>query len=209
LREKGLITGSEGPLVRATLACPGKGNCSSGLVDTTELAKIIEDKFKERPAPYKFKIAISGCPNGCVRPQVHDIGIAGVKYPKVNENCNGCGRCAEVCKVEAIDIRGDVSYTNYNVWHGCGKCIKECPNDAREVKEEGYLVYVGGKAGREIVEGIKMKLMSVDEIINFIDKVLVVYSKYAEKPQRERLAAVMKRVGYGKFLEEVMELMKK
>jgi coenzyme F420 hydrogenase subunit beta len=209
LNEKGLITGSEGPLVRATLACPGAGNCSSGLINTTELAKIIEDKFKERPAPYKFKIAISGCPNGCVRPQVHDIGIAGVKYPKVNENCNGCGRCAEVCKVEAIDVRGETSYTNYNVCIGCGKCIKNCPNEAREVKEEGYLVYVGGKAGREIVEGVKMKLMSVDEIINFIDKVLVVYSKYAEKPQRERLAAVMKRVGYGKFLEEVMELMKK
>ncbi|ACV24942.1 coenzyme F420-dependent sulfite reductase [Methanocaldococcus fervens] len=210
LNEKGLITGSEGPLVRATLACPGAGNCSSGLIDTTELCKIIEDKFKERPAPYKFKIAISGCPNKCVRPQVHDVGIVGVKFPEVDrEKCNGCGRCAEVCKVEAIDVRGETSYTNYNVCIGCGKCIKNCPNEARVVKEDGYLVYVGGKTGREVVEGIKMKLMSVDEIINFIDKVLVVYGKYAEKPQRERLAAVMRRVGYGKFLEEVKELMKK
>ncbi|ACX72612.1 nitrite and sulphite reductase 4Fe-4S region [Methanocaldococcus vulcanius M7] len=209
LRGKGLLTGSEGPLVRATLACPGGGNCSSGLINTTELANLIEDKFKERPAPYKFKIAISGCPNCCVRPQIHDVGIVGVKYPKVNEeNCNGCGRCAEVCKIEAIDIRGEMSYTNYNVCIGCGKCIKNCPNEAREVKEEGYLVYVGGKTGREVVKGIKMKLMSVEEILNFIDKVLVVYGKYAEKPQRERLSAVMKRVGYEKFLEDVRKLMK-
>ncbi|AEF96582.1 coenzyme F420-dependent sulfite reductase [Methanotorris igneus] len=210
LMEKGLITGSEGPLVRATLACPGAGNCSSGLINTLELCKIIEDNFKERPAPYKFKIAISGCPNKCVRPQIHDIGIAGVKFPVVNEEkCNGCGRCAEVCKVEAIDIRGETSYTNYNVCIGCGKCIKACPNEARDVKEEGFMVYVGGKTGREVVEGISMRLMSVDEIINFIDKVLVVYDKYAKKPQRERLAAVMKRIGQGKFLEEVEELMKK
>ncbi|AIJ05873.1 nitrite and sulphite reductase 4Fe-4S region [Methanocaldococcus bathoardescens] len=210
LNEKGLITGSEGPLVRATLACPGAGNCSSGLIDTTEFCKIIEDNFKERPAPYKFKIAISGCPNKCVRPQVHDIGIAGIKFPAVDEEkCNGCGRCAEVCKVEAIDVRGETSYTNYNVCIGCGKCIKACPNEARVVKEEGFMVYVGGKTGREVVEGISMKMNSVDEVLNLIDKVLVVYDKYAKKPQRERLAAVMKRIGQENFLKEVVELMKK
>ncbi len=153
LMEKGFITGSEGPLVRATLACPGEGNCGSGLINTTELCKILEDNFKEHPAPYKFKIAISGCPNKCVRPQIHDIGIAGVKFPVVNEeNCNGCGRCAEVCKIEAIDIRGETSYTNYNVCIGCGKCIKACPNEGRDVKEEGFMVYVGGKTGREVKE---------------------------------------------------------
>ncbi|WP_421078131.1 Coenzyme F420 hydrogenase/dehydrogenase, beta subunit C-terminal domain [Methanothermococcus sp. Ax23] len=209
LAEKDLLTGSEGPLVRATLACPGEGNCGSGLINTTELCSIIEDNFKEHPAPYKFKIAISGCPNKCVRPQIHEIGIAGVKFPITNENCNGCGRCADVCKIEAIDIRGETSYTNYNVCIGCGKCIKACPNEGRDIKEEGYMVYVGGKSGREVIEGISMKLMSVEEILNLIDKVLIVYHKYAKKPQRERLGAVMARVGKGKFLEEVKELMEK
>ena len=203
LMNKGLLTGSEGPLVRATLACPGEGNCGSGLINTTELCSIIEDNFREHPAPYKFKIAISGCPNKCVRPQIHEIGIVGVKFPTTNDNCNGCGRCADVCKVEAISIRGETSYTNYNVCIGCGKCIKSCPNEGRDIKEEGYLVYVGGKSGREVVEGIKMGLMDKDEIINLIDKVLIVYHKYAKKPQRERLAAVMARVGKGKFLEEI------
>ncbi|MDK2988145.1 MAG: sulfite reductase, partial [Methanothermococcus sp.] len=75
------------------------------------------------------------------------------------------------------------------------------------VKEEGFMVYVGGKTGREVIEGVSMKLMSVEEILNLIDKVLIVYHKYAKKPQRERLAAVMARIGKGKFLEEVKELM--
>ena len=208
LAEKELLTGSEGPLVRATLACPGEGNCGSGLINTTELCSIIEDNFRERPAPYKFKIAISGCPNKCVRPQIHDIGIVGVKFPITNEeNCNGCGRCADVCKIEAIDIRGETSYTNYNSCIGCGKCIKACPNKGRDTKEEGYMVYVGGKSGREVVEGISMKLMNIEEILNLIDKVLIVYHKYAKKPQRERLVAVMDRVGKCKFLEEVKKLM--
>jgi len=203
LQKKGLITGSEGPLVRGILGCPGGGNCSSGLIDTKELCTLIEERFREYPAPYKFKIAISGCPNKCVRPQIHDIGIVGVKYPETNENCNGCGRCADVCKVEAIDVRGETSYTNYNICIGCGKCIKVCPNEGREVKEEGYMVYVGGKSGREVVCGVPIGLMSVEEIVDLIESVLKVYSKYAEKPQRERLSAVMKRVGIGRFLGEV------
>ncbi|AXI24867.1 hypothetical protein CFE53_01295 [Methanofervidicoccus sp. A16] len=203
LHRRGFITGSEGPLVRAVLGCPGGGNCSSGLVDTKELCTLIDERFKEYPAPYKFKIAISGCPNKCVRPQIHDIGIVGVKYPETNENCNGCGRCADVCKVDAIDVRGKTSYTNYNLCIGCGKCIKACPNEGREVKEEGYMVYVGGKSGRDIVFGVPLRLMDVDGIINLIESVLKVYSKYAEKPQRERLSAVMSRVGVGRFLEEV------
>lgn len=206
---RALLPGSEGPLVRATLACPGEGNCAGGLINTTELCNLIEEKFKERPAPYKVKIAISGCPNKCVRPQIHDMGIVGVKFPEVDEEkCNGCGRCADVCKVEAIDVMGQLSHTNYNVCIGCGKCIKECPSEARNVKEEGYLVYLGGKTGREVVEGIKMGIMDKGEIIDTIDKVLLVYGRYAEKPQRERLSAVMERVGKGKFLDEVRGLMK-
>ncbi len=204
LNEIGLATGSEGPLVRATLACPGKENCGSGLIDTTRICKIIEDKFKERPTPYKFKIAVSGCPNKCMRPQIHDTGIAGIKFPETNENkCNGCGRCSEVCKVEAINIRGDTSYTNYNICVGCGKCLNACPHKAREVKEEGFMLYIGGKAGRELVEGVSTKVKSIDEITDYIDNVLKVYDKYADKPQRERLASTMKRIGQTKFLDEV------
>ncbi|HIP34871.1 MAG TPA: hypothetical protein EYG87_02335 [Methanothermococcus okinawensis] len=206
LHRRGFETGSEGPLVRTVLGCPGGGNCKSGLIDTKELCTLIEEKFKEYPAPYKFKIAISGCPNKCVRPQIHDIGIVGVKYPETNENCNGCGRCADVCKVEAIDIRGETSYTNYNICVGCGKCIKACPNEGRDVKEEGYMVYIGGKSGRDVVFGVPIGLVSVDEIVPLIESVLKVYSKYAEKPQRERLSAVMSRVGIGRFLEEVKSL---
>ena len=206
LNSMGLVTGSEGPLVRATLACPGKENCGSGLIDTTEICSIMEDRFRERPTPYKFKIAVSGCPNKCMRPQIHDAGVAGIEFPQTNEdNCNGCGRCSEVCKVEAINIRGETSYTNYDICVGCGKCLKACPHSAREVKEEGFMLYIGGKAGRELVEGVSTKVQTVDEITAYIDSVLRVYDRYADKPQRERLAATMKRVGQTKFLNEVRE----
>ncbi|MCE7698539.1 MAG: 4Fe-4S binding protein, partial [Methanobacterium paludis] len=105
-----------------------------------------------------------------------------------------------------INIRGETSYTNYNICIGCGKCQKACPHEAREVKEEGFMVYIGGKGGREIVEGASMKLKSVDEITDLIDGVLTVYSRYADKPQRERLAGTMKRIGQTKFMDEVKKV---
>jgi len=68
------------------------------------------------------------------------------------------------------------------------------------------MVYIGGKSGRDVVFGVPIGLVSVDEIVPLIESVLKVYSKYAEKPQRERLSAVMSRVGIGRFLEEVKSL---
>ncbi|MDO5848001.1 MAG: Coenzyme F420 hydrogenase/dehydrogenase, beta subunit C-terminal domain [Methanobrevibacter sp.] len=207
LDEHDLLTGSEGPLVRATLACPGQFNCHLGLIPTTALCYELEEKFSEMPANYKFKIAINGCPNKCSRPQVHDFGIAGITYPKVDaEKCNGCGRCEDVCKVNAPSIRGEMSYTNYTICYGCGKCIKACPHDARETKFHGYEIYVGGKTGREVVEGVRLELETTDEIVDLISKVIKTYNRLAIKPQKERLAATMKRIGQAQFMEEVKKL---
>lgn len=207
LEANNLTTGSEGPLVRATLACPGAHNCALGLIETTPLCYELEEKFTEFPSNYKFKIAINGCPNKCSRPQLHDFGINGVKFPTTNpDKCNGCGRCLDVCKVEAIDIRGEMSYTNYTHCIGCGKCFNACPHDAKEVKFEGYDLFVGGKSGREVVEGIKLCADSADEIAELIEKVITVYNRLAIKPQKERLASTMKRVGQARFMEEVYKL---
>ena len=207
LHEKDLITGSEGPLVRATLACPGENNCGSALFSTVDLCTKIEDKFSEYPTPYKFKIAISGCPNKCVRPQIHDFGIAGYQLPVTDEEkCNGCGRCADVCKVEALNIRGDMAYTNYDVCVGCGKCIKACPHEAKDIKDEGYTLFVGGKAGRKLIEAVSFTVKSEDEILEKIEGVLKTYAKLAKKPQRERLASTMERIGQTTFMNEVNKL---
>ena len=204
LDDNNLLTGSEGPLVRGTLACPGAFNCSLGLIKTTELCYELEDKFCEMPANYKFKIAINGCPNKCSRPQVHDFGIAGIKYPEVEaEKCNGCGRCEDVCKVNAPSIRGEMSYTNETICYGCGKCIKACPHDARVAKFEGYEVYVGGKTGRDVIEGVRLELENTDEIVDLLTRVIDTYNRLAIKPQKERLGQTMKRIGQAQFMEEV------
>ena len=201
----GLINGTEGPLFRSIMACPGETYCNLGLINTNELAEEIENRFAEKPANYKFKLGITGCPNRCLAVTTTDFGVNGVKFPKTADNCNGCGRCQDVCKVDAIEIRGDTSITNPNICVGCGKCIKACPNDAKKVKFEGYSIYIGGKGGRETVIGHQIYVESKEEILETLEAVFETYNELSIKPQKERLAQTIKRVGDLHFFNKIEE----
>ena len=206
LKKRDLVSGSEGPLLRSTIACPGDKHCKMGLIDTLALSDKIEEKFAEYPTPYKFKIAISGCPNKCVRPTIHDIGIMGVVYSTVNADmCVNCGRCAEVCKVDAIDFT-DVAVPNSDICIDCGKCYRACPNNAIELDHMGFEVFLGGKSGREVVEGRKVDIKDEDELFEFIEKVLILYNKLADMPQKERVADTIKKVGFDNFIAQLDDI---
>ena len=200
-----LINGTEGPLFRSIMACPGKTHCNLGLIDTFEIAGDIEENFAEKPANYKFKLGITGCPNRCLAVTTTDFGINGIKIPKTADNCNGCGRCQDVCKVDAIEIRGDTSISNYNICVGCGKCVKACPNEAKKVKFEGYSIFIGGKGGRETIIGHQINVKSKEEIYDILEAVFKTYNELSIKPQKERLAHTIKRVGDLYFFKRVEE----
>lgn len=78
LAAAGLSLGRAGPRVRGITACPGD-ICQHGLVDTQALARSVEAAVCSREGlPHKFKIGITGCPNGCAKPVENDLGIMGV-----------------------------------------------------------------------------------------------------------------------------------
>lgn len=198
-----LMNGTEGPLVRSLMSCPGKERCLLGLINTGEIAEKIEEKYADKPANYKFKIGITGCPNKCLFVSTTDFGIYGIKTPETNDNCNGCGRCEDVCKINAIEITGYNAITNYDLCISCGKCIHACPNNAKDTKFKGYCLSIGGKGGRETVLGHEMFVENEDEIYETLDAVFEVYNKFAQNPQRERLATTIKRMGHLNFFSEV------
>lgn len=80
LKASGILTGTSGPRLRTTVACPGNNWCKAGLINTFSLAERIEKELSlvcGMDLPHKFKIAISGCPNACTRPQNSEIGVHG------------------------------------------------------------------------------------------------------------------------------------
>lgn len=72
----GLDVGGTGPKIRPIVACKGT-TCRFGLLDSFGLSEKIHERFyvgyRAVTLPHKFKIAVGGCPNNCVKPDLNDI----------------------------------------------------------------------------------------------------------------------------------------
>lgn len=79
------------------------------MIDTFSISEKIHNKFykgyRDLVLPHKFKIAVGGCPNNCVKPDINDIGIVGQKVPNIdNTKCYKCKVCAVLksCPMKGI-----------------------------------------------------------------------------------------------------------
>lgn len=80
LHENGMETGGTGNRVRPIVCCKGT-TCQYGLLDSYGIAEELHRRFyigyHDVALPHKFKIAVGGCPNSCIKPDLNDIGIMG------------------------------------------------------------------------------------------------------------------------------------
>ena len=83
LAAAGMETGGTGPKVRPVVSCKGT-TCKYGQIDTFAVSQEIHERFYKGwhhiVLPHKFKIAVGGCPNNCVKPNLNDIGIMGWRH---------------------------------------------------------------------------------------------------------------------------------
>lgn len=202
----GMVTGGTGSKVRPVVACKGTV-CTYGLIDTQGLAKEIHKRFYEGYAkvalPHKFKIAVGGCPNNCVKPDLNDLGIVGQKKPNYNnELCKGCKACkiVDTCPMKAAGIENGKLTIDKSICNNCGLCISKCPFNAIPDGEQGYKIYIGGRWGKKIRMGSPLnKLFTKDEALNVIEKAILLYKN--KGISGERFGAAVDRIGIEKVEE--------
>jgi len=65
-----------------------------------------------------------------------DDFFSGVKAEIDQNTCNGCGKCHEVCRFDAVLIAGSTCRIEPLKCEGCGYCSYVCPVDAIDLKEQ-------------------------------------------------------------------------
>lgn len=202
LKTAGLETGGTGSKVRPVVSCKGT-TCQYGLHDTFALSEEIHKRFYEGygkvKLPHKFKIAVGGCPNNCVKPDLNDLGIIGQMIPNFDsEECNGCKKCGvvEVCPVGAASLSDGVLTINSDLCNHCGRCIDKCYFDAIDGGTFGYKIYIGGRWGKNIAQGKPLNkiITSKEEALNIIEKALLLFREQGKTG--ERFATTIERLGF-------------
>ena len=200
LKERGLDCGGTGSLVRPVVSCKGT-TCQYGLCDTYGLSEIHERfylGYRGVTLPHKFKIAVGGCPNNCVKPELNDLGVIGQRMPTVDpEKCHGCGKCQveqscpiKIAKVEDGKIRIDPAECN-----NCGRCAGKCPFGAISYTY-GFKVSIGGRWGKKVAHGIPLRKLftTEDEVLDLIERTILLFRD--EGIPGERLSDTVNRLGF-------------
>ena len=221
LKEAGLAPGGTGPKVRPVVSCKGT-TCVFGLIDTYALSLAIHERFylgyRSVKLPHKFKIAVGGCPNNCVKPDLNDVGIVGqcIVTPDTSL-CRACGNCKIIsgCPMKSATLSDD-KIAKGDTCSSCGRCLGKCPFGVFEKAEVGYAVYIGGRWGKVGSRGIRLSRLakSEEEVLSLVESIILFYR--AEGKAGERLADTVARIGIeaveaalydGTYLERKAEIL--
>ena len=208
LAEKGLETGGTGPKVRPVVSCKGT-TCQYGLIDTFALSEQIHKDFykgyRQVKLPHKFKIAVGGGPNNCVKPDINDLGIIGQRVPAFNDAvCVGCGLCAKLCPMDAIEIKDKKAVRNREICNNCGRCIPTCKLGAITAEKNGCKIYIGGRWGKKVARGTALGKIfeSEAEALATVEKVILFYKENGTPG--ERFADTITRIGFENVEKEIL-----
>lgn len=200
LNEHGLDIGGTGPKVRPVVSCKGT-TCIYGLIDTYGLSRKIHELFyvgyHDVKLPHKFKIAVGGCPNNCVKPDLNDLGIVGQRLIKRDpDKCRACKKCKieECCPIKIAHVADDKL-----TWDGCnhcGRCVGKCPFGVTNEYVDGYKVCIGGRWGKKVARGraLEMIFEREEDVLKVVEKCILLFRE--QGLAGERFADTVARIGF-------------
>lgn len=210
LAQYGLETGGTGSKVRPVVSCKGT-TCQYGLIDTFGLSEKIHERFfhgySTVKLPHKFKIAVGGCPNNCVKPDLNDLGVIGQKVPEINlDKCRGCKVCQieNACPIQVAKLKDGKITIDPSACNHCGRCVGKCPFGALEGYTSGYKICIGGRWGKRVAQGrpLDQVFTSEEEVMNVIEKAILLFRE--QGITGERFSDTISRLGFENVQEQLL-----
>jgi dissimilatory sulfite reductase (desulfoviridin) alpha/beta subunit len=208
LKEHGLDIGGTGPKVRPVVSCKGT-TCVFGLIDTYSLSEKIHNLYyvgyHDVKLPHKFKIAVGGCPNNCVKPDLNDLGIVGQRIMKRDlDACRGCKKCQVEarCPIKIAHVEDGKLVTEG--CNNCGRCLGKCPFHVCDEFEVGYKICIGGRWGKRVAQGRALDVILTDEeqVLSLVEKCILLFRE--QGVAGERFADTVARIGFDKAQEMLL-----
>ncbi|QGU96771.1 sulfite reductase subunit C [Clostridium bovifaecis] len=200
-------TGYPAAGTRNVASCVGNNVCPFANYNTTALAQRIEKAIF--PNDYHVKVAVTGCPNDCIKARMHDFGVLGMTEPQYDSyRCVGCQACVTNCKKRAT---GALKFENFKVVRdhekciGCGECVGKCPTGAwTRSKEKYYKLVIMGRTGKKNPRIAKdfIKWIDEDSIIKIILNTYDYIHEYIDKDApggKEHIGYIVDRTGFQEF----------
>lgn len=210
IAKAGLETGGTGALVRPIVSCKGT-TCQYGLYDTFALSEQIHERFYKGyhtvKLPHKFKIAVGGCPNNCVKPNLNDLGIVGQMIPDpLQDKCKGCKKCQieAACPMGAAKLQDGVITFDKEICTNCGRCAQKCPFKVTEHAVPAYRIYIGGRWGKKSAHGQPLSkfFTSEEEVLATVEKAILLFREQGKAG--ERFADTIARIGFEEVEKQLL-----
>lgn len=196
---------------RNIAACIGNKVCPKAQYNTTEFAKKIEDAVF--PNDLHVKVALTGCPNDCIKARSHDFGIIGMTLPQYEKDrCVSCGACVKKCKslsTAALHTENYRVIRDHSKCIGCGECVLNCPTNAwtRDSKKY-YRLAIMGRSGKKNPRLAEDFLVWADEdsIIAIILNTYKYVEHYIDRSlPKEHIGYIVDRTGFMEFKKWALE----